>query len=65
MMNEKRDKLIYETSANSGYMDWDDVRNLARRVIRSASLAVMLHGELDVFTGCQGEDKGNNEKLTG
>ncbi len=64
MMKRESDNRISETSGHSNYMDWNDVRNLARRVIRSASLAVMIHGELDAFTESREQDN-RDEKLTG
>ncbi len=65
MMSKQQEEKTRKTSDGSDYMNWNDVKNLARRVIRSASLAVMVHGELDVFTEDKKEELGNGEKLTG
>ncbi len=54
-----------KTSVSEDYLAWNDVRNIARRVIRAANLAVMVHGELDTFTDKRKQTEDKEEKLTG
>jgi len=50
MIPEKKNMDSGRPEAGSLEINWSDLEQIARRVMRAANLAVMAHAELDAFT---------------